>query len=113
MMILTNFSTKKCRLYVGCETFFRLIYVNKLSKTRASFVLPAKAVHENQYGKGLWAKIPADGHTTLTKPYLAGQSEDGKNIWSVKVGDNVSRVKSTRENIIFKYIKKIISILGK
>ena len=47
----------------------------------ASFVLPAKAVHENQYGKGLWANIPADGHTTLTKPYLAGQSEDGKNIW--------------------------------
>ena len=47
----------------------------------ASFVLPAKAVHENQYGKGLWAKIPADGHTTLTKPYLAGQGEDGKNIW--------------------------------
>ena len=35
----------------------------------------------NQHGKGLWAKIPADGHTTLTKPYLAGQSEDGKNIW--------------------------------
>ena len=31
--------------------------------------------------KGLWAKIPADGHTPLTKPYLAGQSEDGKNIW--------------------------------
>ena len=27
----------------------------------ASFVLPAKAVHENQYGKGLWAKVPADG----------------------------------------------------
>jgi len=47
----------------------------------ASFVLPTKAVHENQYGKGLWAKIPADGHTTLTKPYLAGQGEDGKNIW--------------------------------
>jgi len=47
----------------------------------ASFVLPEKTVHEKQYGKGLWAKIPADGHTTLTKPYLAGQSEDGKNIW--------------------------------
>ena len=46
----------------------------------ASFVLPAKAVHENQYGKGLWAKIPADGTTTVTKPYLAGQ-QDGKNIW--------------------------------
>ncbi|MBP3899131.1 MAG: hypothetical protein J6D57_15025 [Mogibacterium sp.] len=31
--------------------------------------------------KKLRAKIPADGHTTLTKSYLAGQSEDGKNIW--------------------------------
>ena len=46
----------------------------------ASFVLPAKAVHENQYGKGLWAKVPADGTTTVTKPHLAGQ-RDGKNIW--------------------------------
>lgn len=27
-------------------------------------------------------------------------------VMSVKVGDNVSRVKSTRENIIFNYIKK-------
>ena len=27
----------------------------------ASFVLPAKAVHESQYCKGLWTKIPADG----------------------------------------------------
>ena len=33
----------------------------------ASFVLPAKSVHENKYGKGLWAKIPADGTTTVTK----------------------------------------------
>ena len=35
-----------------------------------SFVLPAKAVHENQYGKGLWAKIPADGTIVVTKPTL-------------------------------------------
>lgn len=34
----------------------------------ASFVLPAKSVHENQFGKGLWAKIPPKGHTTVTKP---------------------------------------------
>ena len=38
-------------------------------------------LRRGQVIKGLWAKIPADGHTTLTKPYLAGQSEDGKNIW--------------------------------
>lgn len=47
----------------------------------ASFVLPAKAVHENQYGKGLWAKIPADGSTVVTKPTLQGQDAAGKNIW--------------------------------
>ena len=47
----------------------------------ASFVLPAKAVHENQYGKGLWAKIPADGATVVTKPTLQGQDDKGKNIW--------------------------------
>ena len=47
----------------------------------ASFVLPAKAVHENQYGKGLWAKIPADGSTVVTKPTLRGQDDKGKNIW--------------------------------
>lgn len=46
----------------------------------ASFVLPAKAVHENQYGKGLWAKIPADGSTTVTKPVAVGE-QDGKRIW--------------------------------
>ncbi len=47
----------------------------------ASFVLPAKAVHENQYGKGLWAKIPADGTTAVTKPTLQGQDDAGKNVW--------------------------------
>lgn len=47
----------------------------------ASFVLPAKAVHENQYGKGLWAKITADGTTVVTKPTLHGQDDKGKNIW--------------------------------
>ena len=47
----------------------------------ASFVLPSKAVHENQYGKGLWAKIPADGTTVVTKHTLQGQDDKGKNIW--------------------------------
>ena len=47
----------------------------------ASFVLPAKAVHENHYGKGLWAKIPADGATMVTKPVLRGVDQTGKNIW--------------------------------
>lgn len=46
-----------------------------------SFILPAKAVHENKYGKGLWAKIPENGHTNLRRPMNAGKDELGRNIW--------------------------------
>ena len=48
---------------------------------RQEFVLGSNKVHENQYGKGLWAKIPAEGHTTVSRPFLAGQDENGRNIW--------------------------------
>ena len=46
----------------------------------ASFVLPAKMVHENQYGNGLWAKIPVEAHTTVTKPERI-EGVDGETIW--------------------------------
>ena len=46
-----------------------------------TFVVKANQVHENQYGKGLWAKIPADGSTVVTKPSLQGQDDKAKNIW--------------------------------
>ena len=36
---------------------------------------------DSRYGKGLWAKIPADGTTVVTKPTLMSQDEAGKNIW--------------------------------
>ena len=45
------------------------------------FVLASKQVHENKFGKGMWAKIPAEGHTTVSRPFLAGQDETGRNIW--------------------------------
>ena len=45
------------------------------------FVLGSNKVHENQYGKGLWAKIPEEGHTTVSRPFLAGQDENGRNVW--------------------------------
>ena len=31
-----------------------------------TFVVKANQVHENQYGKGMWCKLPADGSTTVT-----------------------------------------------
>ena len=66
------------------KEFMRILIPNQVPGDKtpwASFVLPAKAVHENQYGKGLWAKIPAEGSTVVTKPVLKGQDEQGKNIW--------------------------------
>lgn len=49
------------------------------------FVLASKQVHENQYGSGLWAKIPAEGHTTVSRPFLAGQDENGRNVWEKRL----------------------------
>lgn len=48
----------------------------------ASFVIGANQVHDNQFGKGVWAKIPKNGNTTIRKPYIKGQDENGKNIWA-------------------------------
>ena len=44
-----------------------------------SFVVPAKAVHENHYGKGLWMKLPLNGSTTVSRavPLSAGMSVPG------------------------------------
>ena len=36
---------------------------------------------DSRYSKGLWAKIPADGTTVVTKPTLMGLDEAGKIIW--------------------------------
>ncbi len=46
-----------------------------------TFVVPAGFVHENQYGKGMWMKLPEDGYTKLSRPKLIGQDETGRNIW--------------------------------
>lgn len=46
----------------------------------AQFVLRANQVHENKFGKGLWAKLPVDGTTKVTKAYLIGET-DGKKVW--------------------------------
>lgn len=62
---------------------------------------PVHAI-EMKEGKGLWAKIPADGSTTLTRPYLAGQNEDGKNIWK----DEKTTVNNQELKSIVEFYKK-------
>ena len=46
-----------------------------------SFVVPANYVHENQFGKGMWMKLPEAGRTRLSRSVLQGQDENGRNIW--------------------------------
>ena len=45
------------------------------------FVVPAKAVHENRYGKGLWIKLPLHGSTTVSRDVRIGYDENGKGIY--------------------------------
>ncbi len=49
-----------------------------------TFVVRANAVHENQYGKGMWIKLPSEGSTTLHKSVRVGEKEDGKPKWETQ-----------------------------
>ncbi len=49
-----------------------------------TFVVRANAVHENQYGKGMWIKLPSEGSTTLHKSVVVGEKEDGKQKWETQ-----------------------------
>ena len=49
-----------------------------------TFVVKANHVHENQYGKGMWCKLPANGSTTLHRNVKVGQDEQGKPVWDVE-----------------------------
>ena len=50
----------------------------------ASFVVRSNAVHEDQFGKGMWTKLPSEGSTTVAKPVVVGQNENGKNVWETE-----------------------------
>lgn len=47
----------------------------------ASFVISPKMIHDNQFGKGVWMKVPLEDSFRIGRPYLEGQNEEGKNIW--------------------------------
>ena len=44
------------------------------------FVLPADRVRDSRFGKGVWARIPADGKTTLTVSRRV-EAADGSTAW--------------------------------
>ena len=46
-----------------------------------TFVVRANAVHEDKFGKGMWTKVPAEGHTTVRRSVRTGEDENGKPVW--------------------------------
>ena len=51
----------------------------------ASFVLPAKNMHPDKFGgKGMWAKIPENGSTTIRKDKYIGYDENHKNVYETE-----------------------------
>ncbi len=49
-----------------------------------TFVVKSNHVHENQFGKGMWCKVPAEGHTTLHRGVKIGEDEQGKGIYETE-----------------------------
>lgn len=54
-----------------------------------SFVMPAKYVHENQYGKGMWCKLLAEGHTKVSTNV---KGEDGNYLSSTVANKDLKAI---------------------
>ena len=57
-----------------------------------TFAVPAKMIHDNQYGKGVWMKLPEDGTTKVSRSVPTGKDDMGRTIWQ-----NTSRMVSNTE----------------
>ena len=80
--------------------------------TNGLYALPSEDIDEYLYFS---YRIPKGIFSHETAAYLQGLSTRMPLVYvmTVKVGDNVSRVKAVRDNIIFKYVKKDYYDIGK
>lgn len=78
-----------------------------------SFIISPKMIHDNQFGKGVWMKLPEDGTTKVSRSVRDGQDENGKNIWK-RESREVSNVelKSMMEAYKEKNKNSVLSDLG-
>ncbi len=80
----------------------------------ASFVISPKMIHDNQYGKGVWMKLPADGSTRVSKPLNVGKDEKGKAIWRNDIQEVSNRdLKSLMESYKTKDRESVVGNLQK
>ena len=53
----------------------------------ASFVAPTKKIHDDQFVEnGMWLKLPAEGHTTIKREFIAGQDANGNSVYQKEMG---------------------------
>ena len=45
-------------------------------------MISPRMIHDNQFGKGVWMKLPEDGTTRLSRMTKAGMDEAGKPVWN-------------------------------
>ena len=84
--IAIKFGKGLARAFTGKDgtQYMRIQVPNKDANDKSPwqyFVVPAKLVHENRYGKGLWIKLPLQGSTTVYRDVRTGYDENGKGIY--------------------------------
>lgn len=70
-------------------------------------------VHNNQFGKGVWMKLPADGTTKLSSSIRDGQDASGNAIWRRESREVINiELKSPMEAYKEKKRDSVLSDLG-
>ena len=69
------------------KSYKQIMIPNKDPEDRspwATFVVRANSVHDDQFGKGMWIKLPSEGSTTIRKSKAVGIDENGKRIFETE-----------------------------
>lgn len=67
-----------------------------------SFVAPADKVYEGKSENSLYVMLPENGSTTVRKPEIIGQDENGKNLW----GNSERKVPNTELKEMVEHYKQ-------
>ncbi len=57
------------------------------SRPWETFVISPRKIHDNQFGKGVWMKLPEYGITRLSRSVKIGIDKAGKAIWGRETHD--------------------------
>ena len=112
LILISIFSYSKNEKTGVLQSFSGLLKEELEKIANGLYALPDENIDEYLYFS---YRIPKGIFSHETAAYLQGLSTRMPLIYvmTVKVGDNVSRVKSARDNIVFKYVKKDYYDIGK